>query len=142
MDLNQQIQIIWQADDPDGDRLVYSIYFRGEDENEWKLLRENFNETMLTLEGDVLADGRYLFRVVASDKASNSGDSVRQAELGERPRSVRWDAPSCNGCASSAEWQPGSDRNSSYRCCISVTPSRVFSRCRDMVAAGLERWCH
>ena len=83
--LNQQIQIIWQADDPDGDRLVYSIYFRGEDENEWKLLRENFNETMLTLEGDVLADGRYLFRVVASDKASNSGASVRQAELVSAP---------------------------------------------------------
>ena len=83
--LNQQIQIIWQADDPDGDRLVYSIYFRGEDENEWKLLRENFDETMLTLEGDVLADGRYLFRVVASDKASNSGASVRQAELVSAP---------------------------------------------------------
>jgi outer membrane protein assembly factor BamB len=83
--LSQQIQVIWQADDPDGDRLVYSIYFRGEDENEWKLLRENFNETMLTLEGDVLADGRYLFRVVASDKTSNSGNSVRQAELVSAP---------------------------------------------------------
>lgn len=82
---NQQIQIIWQADDPDGDRLVYAIYFRGEDESQWKLLRDNFAETMLTLEGDVLADGRYLFRIVASDKGSNSGDTARQAELMSAP---------------------------------------------------------
>ena len=41
--------------------------------------------TTLTLEGDVLADGRYLFRVVASDKLSNSGDSARQAELISAP---------------------------------------------------------
>ncbi len=39
-----QIQVTWQADDPDGDRLVYSLYFRGEDEKEWKLLRANMSE--------------------------------------------------------------------------------------------------
>jgi hypothetical protein len=83
--LNQQIQIVWQADDSDGDRLLYAVYFRGEDETDWKLLRSNFAETLLTLEGDVLADGQYLFRVVASDKASNPGDSARQAELISAP---------------------------------------------------------
>lgn len=83
--LTQQIQITWQADDPDSDRLVYAIYFRGEEETQWKLLRSNFTETVLTLEGDVLADGRYLFRVVASDKPSNSGESAREAELISAP---------------------------------------------------------
>jgi WD40 repeat protein len=83
--LSQQIQVVWQADDPDGDRLTYAVYFRGEDETQWKLLRDNFAESMLTLEGDVLADGRYLFRVVASDKAANPGDSARQAELVSAP---------------------------------------------------------
>ena len=58
--LNQQIQIVWTADDPDGDRLTYAIYFSGEDETQWKLLRGDFADTTLTLEGDVLADGRYL----------------------------------------------------------------------------------
>lgn len=83
--LNPQIQIVWTADDPDGDRLTYAIYFRGEDETQWKLLRGDFADATLTLEGDVLADGRYLFRVVASDKPSNSGDSARQAELISAP---------------------------------------------------------
>src|SRR6202167_3761257 len=39
-----QIQVTWQADDPDGDRLLYSLYFRGEDEKAWKLLRANMAE--------------------------------------------------------------------------------------------------
>ena len=102
--LNQQIQIIWVGDDPDGDRLVYSLYFRGEEESQWKVLRENFSETLLTLEGDVLADGRYIFRIVASDKPSNSGDSARQAELisapvlfDATPPSVTASAPRRNG---------------------------------------------
>ena len=30
----QQMQIYWQADDPDGDRLIYNLYFRGEDERD------------------------------------------------------------------------------------------------------------
>ena len=48
--------------------LLYSLYFRGEDENEWKLLRANIADNSLLLDGDVLADGRYYFRVVASDQ--------------------------------------------------------------------------
>jgi hypothetical protein len=78
---SQQTQISWQADDPDGDRLAYAIYFRGEDETEWKLLRANYYENTLTLDADVLADGRYYFRVVASDRPSNAGSNARESEL-------------------------------------------------------------
>jgi flavin-binding protein dodecin len=81
----QQIQIIWTAEDPDGDKLTYSLYFRGEDESDWKLIRGNFSDTIYTLEGDVLADGRYLFRLIASDKPSNAGEASRQAELVSAP---------------------------------------------------------
>jgi hypothetical protein len=77
----QQIQISWQADDPDGDKLIYSLYFRGEDEHEWKLLRADITDNTYLLDGDVLADGRYFFRVIASDRPSNPADQARQAEL-------------------------------------------------------------
>jgi sugar lactone lactonase YvrE len=80
-----QIQITWQADDPDGDRLLYSLYFRGEDEKEWKLLRGSIFENSLTLDGDVLADGRYYFRVVASDQPSNAPNVARTDELVSSP---------------------------------------------------------
>ncbi len=80
-----QIQISWQADDPDGDRLVYALSFRGEEETQWKLLRMNMFENSLLLDGDILADGRYYFRVVASDRPSNAQESARQAELVSSP---------------------------------------------------------
>jgi hypothetical protein len=76
----QQLQIQWQADDPEGDKLMYSLYFRGEDEREWKLLRAGMFENSYLLDGDVLADGRYFFRVVASDKPSNPTVYAREAE--------------------------------------------------------------
>ncbi len=66
-----QIQVSWQADDPDGDRLVYAVYFRGEGERAWKLLKDNLYDNTWNLDGDSLADGRYRFRVVASDRPSN-----------------------------------------------------------------------
>jgi hypothetical protein len=49
------------------------------------LLRSNFSETSLTLEGEVLADGKYLFRVVASDRQSNAQATSREAELVSAP---------------------------------------------------------
>jgi hypothetical protein len=80
-----QVQVTWQADDPDGDRLLYSLYFRGEDEKEWKLLRANVAENSLLLDGDVLADGRYYFRVIASDQPSNAANVARTDELVSSP---------------------------------------------------------
>ena len=77
----QQIQVSWQADDPDGDKLSYSLFFRGEEEREWKLVRADISENTYLLDGDVLADGRYFFRVVASDRPSNPAGQAREAEL-------------------------------------------------------------
>ena len=80
-----QIGITWQAEDPDGDRLVYAVYFRGEDEREWKLLKANLHEASLTFDGDALADGKYLFRVVASDREVNPPSAARSGELTSAP---------------------------------------------------------
>jgi hypothetical protein len=81
----QQVQIYWQADDPDGDRLIYNLYFRGEDETRWKLLRANMTENTYLIDADVFADGRYYFRVVASDSPSNPANLARDAELVSSP---------------------------------------------------------
>lgn len=77
----QQIQIVWQADDPDSDKLSYSVYVRGESETQWKLLRGNITDSTYSIDGDSLADGRYVFRVVASDKLSNPVETAREGEL-------------------------------------------------------------
>jgi hypothetical protein len=82
---SQQINISWQAEDPDGDRLVYSLWFRGEGERDWKLLKAHMHENTFAVDGDALADGRYFFRVVASDREVNPPASAREAELVSSP---------------------------------------------------------
>jgi hypothetical protein len=81
----QQITVSWQAEDPDGDRLVYAAYFRGEGETQWKLLRGDTHENSVTFDADVLADGKYLFRVVASDREANPPPTAREAQLVSAP---------------------------------------------------------
>ena len=82
---SQQINISWQADDPDGDRLVYSLWFRGEGEREWKLLHTNIHENVYAVDGDALADGKYFFRIVASDREANPPGLAKEAELVSSP---------------------------------------------------------
>ena len=83
--LAQKIYVTWVAEDPDGDPLLYTLYFRGEDEQQWKKLRSDFGENTMMLDGDVFADGRYLFRVVASDKMVNAAGAARETELVSAP---------------------------------------------------------
>jgi len=84
---SQQLQLAWQADDPDGDKLIYSVYFRGvgnpgqEAERDWKLLKANLTDNAFAIDGDSLADGRYLFKIVASDQPSNPAATARETEL-------------------------------------------------------------
>jgi hypothetical protein len=82
---SQQITVAWQAEDPDGDRLVYNAYFRGEGETQWKVLRSDTHENSVTFDADVLADGKYFFRVVASDREANPPPTARDAQLVSAP---------------------------------------------------------
>jgi hypothetical protein len=82
---SDQITITWQAEDSDGDRLVYSVYFRGDGETEWRLLKGGTHDTSLTFDSDILADGKYLFRVTASDRESNPPAAARDAQLTSAP---------------------------------------------------------
>jgi hypothetical protein len=80
-----QLFISWQADDPDNDRLVYTLQVRGEDQREWKTLKQEFTENTFALEADTLGDGRYRFRVIASDRLSNPPSQAREADLESPP---------------------------------------------------------
>src|SRR5581483_5218864 len=82
---SQQISVTWQAEDPDGDRLVYNVYFRSEDATQWMLLKSGMHENSITFDGDILADGKYFFRVIASDREANPPLSARDAQLTSAP---------------------------------------------------------
>ena len=80
-----QTQISWQADDPDADRLIYALYFRSEEETNWHLIRNRMFENTLLLDPDVFADGRYYFKVVASDAPANAPEFALESELASSP---------------------------------------------------------
>lgn len=77
--------IAWQADDPNGDRLTYSLYLRASDEKDWHLVKDRLHENNYTLDGAAMPDGEYLARVVASDEESNPPGQARHAELVSSP---------------------------------------------------------
>jgi sugar lactone lactonase YvrE len=73
--------LLWTAEDRNGDRLEYNIYYREVSETNFKLLRENLREAFFTIDGSALADGRYIFKIAAKDSLSNP---IAQALSGER----------------------------------------------------------
>ncbi len=77
--------ITWQADDPNGDRLAYSLYLKASDETDWHLVKSRLHESNYSLDSTALPDGEYVARLVASDEESNSPGQARRSELVSAP---------------------------------------------------------
>ena len=72
--------ISWEASDPNGDSLCASIYVKGENESDWKLLEKDKAVSKYDLDTDRLPDGWYLVKVRVSDRPSNPLGSELAAE--------------------------------------------------------------
>ncbi|HXH71010.1 MAG TPA: hypothetical protein VNI60_11830 [Pyrinomonadaceae bacterium] len=83
----------WTAEDRNGDRLEYSVYYREASENNFKLLRENQRENFFTLDGAALADGRYIFKITANDSPSNPATQSLSGEKISEPIDIDNTAP-------------------------------------------------
>jgi hypothetical protein len=79
------IVLTWQADDPNGDQLIYSVYLKAADEQEWHLVKDKIHQQTYTVDPSALADGQYIARLVASDEESNPPNLARKAELLSAP---------------------------------------------------------
>ena len=74
------IAVKWRAHDDNDDMLSYEVYYRGDGETQWKLLRSDVDERYVNLESDMFPDGGYTIRVVASDSPSHSADEALTGE--------------------------------------------------------------
>lgn len=63
--------VLWSAHDDNDDELRYSVYYRGENEHEWKLLKDNLEQKFYSWDASTLPDGAYSLKIVASDAPSN-----------------------------------------------------------------------
>ena len=73
------VAISWRAQDENDDRLSYSIYYKGDNETRWKLLKSNLGDRFYTIQSGLLPDGGYNLRVVASDAPSHAPDDAMTA---------------------------------------------------------------
>ena len=61
------VTVRWSAHDDNGDDLMYSVWYRGTAEKNWRLLRDKISDKYLSFDSSQLPDGHYEVRVVASD---------------------------------------------------------------------------
>ena len=76
----RSLAVAWKAHDDNGDSLIYDVYYRGDGETRWKLLRKNVEHRYINLDSDLFPDGGYTIRVVASDAPSRSAADTLTGE--------------------------------------------------------------
>jgi hypothetical protein len=71
----------WTAEDRNGDKLVYDVMYKELSDASFKTLRAGLTDNFIAIDGQSLADGRYVFKIVARDTPSNP---ISLALTGER----------------------------------------------------------
>lgn len=68
------IAVRWSVRDDNEDQLTYAVYYRGDGETKWKLLKDKLSEKLYSWDSGLLPDGGYTLRIIASDAPSNAPD--------------------------------------------------------------------
>ncbi|MGA7927960.1 MAG: fibronectin type III domain-containing protein, partial [Candidatus Sulfotelmatobacter sp.] len=79
------IGVKWSAHDENDDQLVYSVYYRGDSETRWLLLKDNLTDKAYSFDASLLPDGGYTVKVIASDAPSHSpGEALTTSKESRR----------------------------------------------------------
>jgi hypothetical protein len=79
------IGVKWTAHDENDDQLTYSVYYRGDGESRWLLLKDDITDKAYSFDASLLPDGGYTVRVIASDAPSHSpGDALTASRESRR----------------------------------------------------------
>jgi WD40 repeat protein len=72
--------VLWSAHDDNEDDLKFSVYFRGENQKDWLLLKGNLDQKFYSWDTTSMPDGAYYLKIVASDAPSNPPEVALKAE--------------------------------------------------------------
>ncbi len=101
----------WTAEDRNGDKLIYDVYYREIGNVQYMLLRGDMTDNFLAIDGQSLADGRYVFRVVARDTPSNPATLALSGERFTEPIDIDNTAPTVTvGRDAADHWRQGASR--------------------------------
>ena len=87
----------WNANDANGDKLGFSVYYRGIDQDAWRLLKRDTDGNSVIFDTEKIADGRYLLKVVAYDSLDNAAERALTAERISSPFYIDNTAPTIEG---------------------------------------------
>jgi hypothetical protein len=79
--------VLWSAHDDNDDDLVFAVYYRAEDDPNWRLLKDKLAQRYYSWDTASMPDGAYYLKIVASDAPSNPADLALSAER----ESDRWE---------------------------------------------------
>jgi hypothetical protein len=97
------IGVKWSAHDDNDDQLVYSVYYRGDGEGQWLLLKDDVTDKAYSFDASLLPDGGYTIKVVASDAPSHSPGEALTASRESRRFEVDTTQPRIENLAASVE---------------------------------------
>jgi len=97
------IGVKWSAHDENDDQLVYSIYYRGDGQKRWLLLRDEITDKAYSFDASLLPDGGYAVKVVASDAPSHSPGEALTASKESRRFEVDTTPPRIENLAAAVE---------------------------------------
>lgn len=97
------IGVKWNAHDENDDQLVYSIYYRGDGESRWLLLKDNLTDKAYSFDASLLPDGGYTVKVVASNAPSHSPGEALTASRESRRFEVDTTPPRIENLSASVE---------------------------------------
>lgn len=76
--------VTWKGTDPNGDFLRYDVEARRDGSPTWFVIRKDVDDAFLSFDATPLPDGRYRFRVTASDRLSNpEGEALAATTEGD-----------------------------------------------------------
>ncbi len=79
------VTVRWASHDDNGDDLTYSVFLRGDGESVWRLLKDKITEKAYSFDADLIPDGGYEAKVVASDSPSHTpGDALTGDKVSDR----------------------------------------------------------
>jgi hypothetical protein len=76
----QSVGVKWTVRDENDDQLMYSVYYRGDGQTRWLLLKNNLAERFYSFDASLLPDGGYTVKVIASDSPSHSPQDALTSE--------------------------------------------------------------
>jgi len=99
----ESIGVKWSVHDDNDDQMVYSVYYRGDADSRWLMLKEKLTEKFYSFDASLLPDGIYRIKVVASDAPSHSPGQALTAEKESSPFEVDTTEPQIENLAALVE---------------------------------------